>query len=471
MGLWSRIFGDAPAPQPDRQEPRFNVAFQEPVWTDMGLGRQSISGENVNWKTALKVSTALRCGLVIADSTATVPCKVMKKDLATGRRTEAVDHPLNDLLTLAPNGWMDTLQLRETMTIHAVFTGAGRCFINRVRGRIVELLPLRPESVTVEQRDDYSLVYKATSESGETQEIPQSAIWEVRGPSWDGWRGLDIIGLAREAIGLSMATERAHASRFGNGIQTTGLYSVNGTLDEASYDRLYAWLVRNQIGAKNSGKPFLMDRDAKYTEIGMNGVDSEHIATRGFQVEEICRHMGVLPIMVGHSDKATTYASAEQMFLHHNVLTARPWHRRFEFAMKRQLLTRDEVKQGYYIKFFDTELLRGSAKDRSEFYWKMFQMGAATPNDILEHEDQDGYEGGDIHLVPGNMVTTENIVAMKPKPGPMPDPNVDPAADPPPPGRLNVGRVLSSTNERKIRTAKDELEQVLAKLDEQPSEE
>lgn len=483
MGLWSRIagaLGGGARPAEPRQEPRFNIAFQEPVWTELAAARRSISGESVNWQTALRVSTWLRCGLVISDDVSTVPCKVMKKDLATGRRTEATDHPLNELLTLAPNSWMDGLQLRETIAMHTFFTGAGRCFVNRVRGRVMELVPLRPECVTVEQNTDYSLKYTATSANGETMEIPQFAIWEVRGPSWDSWRGMDISGLAREALGLAMATERAHAARFGNGIQTTGLYSVEGNLDDIQYKRLYTWLTQNHIGAQNSGKPFLLDRNAKYTEMSMNGVDAQHLETRRYQVEEVCRNAGVLPIMVGHSDKATTYASAEQMFLHHNVRTARPWHRRFERSMMRQLLTREEVRAGYYIKFFDTELLRGAAKDRSEFYWKLFQMGALSPNEILAFEDQDGYEGGDIHLVPGNMMTAENAAKAGPpgasaatSPPAEDDPGEDgdkPEDGAPPAARrrVNVGRVLSAANERKIRTAKDELDDVLAKLDAQP---
>jgi hypothetical protein len=32
-------------------------------------------------------------------------------------------------------------------------------------------------------------------------------IWHVRGPSWDGYLGLDVLQLAREALGLSIATE------------------------------------------------------------------------------------------------------------------------------------------------------------------------------------------------------------------------------------------------------------------------
>jgi len=462
MGLWSRIVGGL------RGQPR-NTAFSESFWPEL-FGTMTAAGESVSHKSALEVTTALRCGLVIADGVATIPCKLMRKDPATGRRQEAVDHPLNNVLTVEANGWMDPLQLLETLTLHAVFTGAGRAFINRVRGRVVELIPLEPGRVTAEQQPDYSIKYTATAANGETRVIPAEAIWEIRGPSWDGWKGLDIVHLAREALGLAMATENAHARRFGNGVQTTGMFSVAGTLNPDQYTRLHAWLIANHIGAKNSGKPFLVDRDGKYTPIGLNGVDAEHVRTRELQVQEVCRAFGVMPIMVGHSDKAATFASAEQMFLHHAVGTIRPWHRRFERSMKRQLLTRDEIKDGYYVKFFDAELLRGAAKDRSEYYWKLFQMGVASPNEILGFEDQDGYEGGDIHLVPGNMMSIANA-AKSGSGGGTPDAAVTAAEQAAAALRvLNVGRVLSSDNERKIRDARDNLDAVLKKLDSQPEE-
>lgn len=145
--------------------------------------------------------------------------------------------------------------------------------------------------------------------------------------------------------------------------------------------------------------------------------------------------------------------------------------------MRRQLLTRAEVRAGYYIKFFDTELLRGAAKDRAEYYWKMFQMGM-SPNDIFALEDQDGFEGGDHHFVPSTMMTVENAAAAQRGPGnrgnggpafnPDDETDVDPGETKPADRRRhNVGRVLSAENENKIRGARDSLDTVLSKLDEQ----
>lgn len=459
-----------------RRGPAQDVAFSESFWRDdLGVGLPTLSGERVTWKTTLEQTTALRCGLTISDGVSTVPCKVMRKDPATGRRAEAEDHPLSDLFGYQVNDWMDPLQFMETVAIHAVFTGNAYIFLNRVRGRIVEMIPLMPDCVRVEQKDDYSLIYHVTAKDGTAEEYPQETIWHFRGPSWNSWTGLDVTRLAREALSLSMATQNAHARRFGNGIQSTGMYSVEGELKEPQYKRLRAFITQNYVGAKNSGKPLLLDKNAKWHPMDLTGVDAQHIETRKLQIEEICRAFGVMPIMVGFSDKAATYASAEQMFLAHAVHTIRPWHRRFEKSMRRSLLTKEEVKAGYYFKFFDTELLRGAAKDRAEYYWKRFQMGM-SPNQIAELEDEDGYEGGDIHLVPGNMMTVENATKAMPGRGigdnggpPLDDEAAEKASaaanalrD-----RMNAGRVLSAENEGKIRSARDNLDAVLAKLDEQ----
>lgn len=460
-------------PSEDRQA----AALAEEFWRgELGYGRPALSGEHVTWRSTLEVTTSLRCGLVISDGISTVPCKIMRKDPRTGRRAEAVDHPLFDIFSYEPNGWMDWLQLRETLAIHTAFTGNGIAFVNRVRGRVLEIIPLIPGKVRWEQKEDYRLVYQVQALDGSVEEFPQEAILHIRGPSWNGWSGLDVTKLAREAIGLAMATQNAHARRFGNGIQTSGTYAVEGSLDEAEYKRLSTYIAKNHVGARNSGKPFILDRGAKWLAQDLTGVDAQHVETRRLQIEEICRAYGVYPIMVFHSDKAATFASAEQMFLAHAVHTIRPHHRRWEYAMRRQLLTRDEVRAGYYIKFFDTELLRGAAKDRAEYYWKRFQMGL-SPNKIAELEDEDGFPGGDEHFVPSTMMTVQNAAAAQrgagdrgnggPAFNPDDEDDIDPGDDAPRKLRRNAGRVLSAENESRIRGARDNLDSVLSKLDEQ----
>ena len=367
-------------------------------------GLESSTGQPITWQTALQVTTVLRCCSVIADGVATVPLRIFLKDRGTGQRRPAMDHPLYDLLAVQPNDWQDSLQFREMLAFHLALTGNAYVFVNRVAGRVAELIPLEPARVSVKQEKDWRLTYKVTNTEGQQQEFPAEAIWHIRGPSWSGWEGLKAIKLARDAIGLSSALEASHARLHKNGVKPSGMYSVEGTLNKEQYDQLRSWLKKSFAGMANSGEPMIMDRAAKWMSLAMTGVDAQHIETRKHQIEEICRAFGVMPIMVGYSDKAATYASAEQMFLAHNVHTTRPWHRRFEMSIKRQLMTEEDRAAGYYPKFIDTELLRGAAKDRAEYYAKGINAGWLLRNEAREWEELDPVDGLSEPLTPANMV-------------------------------------------------------------------
>ena len=389
--LLARVFG----------RERKAVAFDQAL-LDVLVGAESESGQVVTPETALKVTAVLRCALVIADSVATVPLKIMRT--AQGRRQAATDHPLYDLLHTRPNDVQSSLEFRETVALHMVLTGNAFVFINRVRAgrRIAELIPLDPARVRVRRHADRTLTYSVDGEEG-SRDYPADAIWHLRGPSVSGWLGIDLVGKAREAIGLAMATETAHAKRFRNGVQVSGVYSVTDPLTPEQYSQLRAYINKSHAGIGSAGGWFLLDRGAKWNPISMSGVDAEHVKTRQFQIEEICRALGVMPIMIGYTDKTATYASAEQMFLAHAVHTARPWHRRFEQSIACQLLTAEERAGGYYPKFFDAELLRGAAKDRAEYYMRGIQAGWLLRNEAREFEDMDPIEGLGTPLTPVNM--------------------------------------------------------------------
>jgi HK97 family phage portal protein len=214
------------------------------------------------------------------------------------------------------------------------------------------------------------------------------------------------VDYAREAIGLSIATEEAHALLHKNGAQASGLYSVEGALSPQQYKDLSDWL-KKQITADDKHSPLVLDRGAKWTQISMSGVDAQHLETRKHQVEEVCRAFRVMPIMIGQADKAATYASAEQMFLAHVVHTLCPWYERIEQSADVNLLSKRDREQGIYTKFLPNGLMRGAAKDRSDFYYKMWQMGAYSPNDILRLEDENPYKGGDRRYIPVNYTPTD----------------------------------------------------------------
>lgn len=392
MSLWSRLF---------RREEKAWSQTELAMIRDVFGTRETIAGRNVTWRTALDVTTALACTRVLADGVATVPLKLMHRDRETGKRREATEHPVSWLLSHRPNDWQTSVEFRDTLMMHLAL--CLNAFVVKVRApdrRLLELMPVEPGRVKIQHRQDAPPSYSIKRDPGQADiPVPDGDMWHLRALAWDGVMGHEAVKAAREAIGLALATEEQHARMHRNGMQTPGVYSVDGTLNPQQYKDLRAYLDKHVAGLANAHKPLILDRNAKWTAQAPTGVDAQHLETRRFQIEEVCRAFGVLPIMVGHANEQTTFASAEQMFLAHAVHTIRPWHRRWESSGTTALLTEREIREGYYLKFFDAELLRGAAADRAEFYAKALGAGGApawlTPNDIRGFEDMDPIEGGD----------------------------------------------------------------------------
>lgn len=364
------------------------------VWSAL-YGAQSSSGVSVTVDRALQVSVVLACARVIAEGIAQMPCKLYRETEAGGKEP-ARDHPVYRLLHRRPNAWMTGFEFRELLSFHAVLTGAGYAYVNRVRGEVRELLPILPGNVVPEQDANYNLTFKVTDKQGVIATLSRDQVLYLRGPSWESYRALDIVRQARESIGLAIATETSQSKLFANGAKPGGILSTDQVLTETQIERIKAAFVAATSG-DNQFKSPLLDAGIKYSQIGMTGVDSQQLESRHFQIEEICRAMRVFPQMVMSSDKTSTYASAEQFFLAHVVHSLGPWVERWEQVIDRDLLTDAESESGLFAKLTVAGLLRGDAKTRAEYYRTMSALAAMNPNEIRSLEDMNPYEGGGVY--------------------------------------------------------------------------
>lgn len=346
------------------------------LFRDIYGARTTKAGITIGWKEALRCSTALACARVIANGIAQVPLKLYQED-ESGAKRIAREHPAYRVLHRKPNPWQTSFEFRELIALHLVLTGKAYCFKTIVNGELRELIPLEPRNVMSKlETDGITVTYQVTGTDGKTAVFNADQIWHLKGPSWTGWEGLDALDLAREAIGLTIATESSQSTLHAGGVRPSGVYSVEGSLTQDQYKALRKFLQDNYAG-ENSGLPMIVDRGAKWLSTAMSGVDAQHLETRRFQVEEVCRAMGVAPIMVFSSDKATTYASAEAMFQAHVVHTLAPWWERIEQSIDCNLLTREDDANGIYAKFVGNGLLRGSMKDRAEYFSKALGSGGS----------------------------------------------------------------------------------------------
>jgi HK97 family phage portal protein len=368
----------------------------------MDHGSKSKAGASINHQTIWRNSVALACVRARANGVAQVPFKLYReRDEGGLKRIEpARDHELYDLMATKPNGWQTSFEFRQQLEVH-LSLGNAYAFLNRYRGKIAEVFILC--GVRAEQQEDRSTRYWVRGKSGVEQEVPAANIWHLRGLSWDGFLGMDMLNAAREALGLAVALEESAAGLHSNGVRPSGVYSVDGSLSPEQHKKLVDWLKKE---ATAPGGTMVLDRNAKWLTTAMTSIDAQHKEMRDQQTEEICRFFGVSPHKVFHSDKTSTYASAEQFNIQHVVDCLMPEYASIEQSADANLLTAEERKKGYYFKFNANGLLRGSTKDRGEYYARALGSGGhpgwMSPDEVRGLEEMNPMGGEAAKLPPAS---------------------------------------------------------------------
>jgi HK97 family phage portal protein len=380
-GLMERVREWFSAPTEEKALAPYDMGFSAML---MGWNRGSKSNVPVTVDTALQVSAVLACVRVIAEGLAQVPCKLVQYDIE-GHRREAREHPLWRLLYRQPNSWQSSFEFRETVGFHLALCGNAFVYVVRDRrGRPEELLPFAPQQVSVEHADDFSVRYRLVTPRGRMMMLPAEDVWHLKGASWSSFVGLDVLAMARNAVGLSISAEEYASELFANGARPQGILTTDA---DVSPERLAAikaaWQEANS-GTGNRFKTVAMTNGLKWQAISGGAQDTQMIEARRFQIEEIARAFRVNPVMIMHQMNNMAYASVEQLLLAHDVHTLGPWFERFEQSAEVSLLTRAEIDAGYQVELVDRALNRSTAKENAQTLAILKQNGVITGNEMRE---------------------------------------------------------------------------------------
>lgn len=377
---------------------------------DMDFIGNSNSGVQVDELRALQTSAVYACVKILAETVASLPLHLFKKGKG-GKSEMAEQHPLFSCLYEMPNDEMTSFEFREMMMTSLLLWGNAYARKIRKNGHVTELWYLKPQLMTVERDTQTGRIKYTYSDdiTNQTYEYKPEQIFHIKGLSLDGVTGLSPISQAREAVGLSLATEEYGAKFFGNGARPGGVLEHPGILKDPeklreSWNKVYQ-------GTRNSHKVAVLEEGMKYHTIGIAPEDAQFLETRKYQVNEICRIFRVPPHLVGDLERAT-FSNIEHQSIEFVQHTIRPWLVRWEQAISRSLL--DEKERLLYFSRFNVDgLMRGDYKSRMEGYAIGRQNGWLSANDIRHLEDLPPIpkeQGGDAYLVNGNMtaVSKEN---------------------------------------------------------------
>ncbi len=349
-------------------------------------GSQSVSGETVTESTALTYSAVYNAISLISGTVGSLPLHLMQKEDKLKRTAD--DRSLYRVMHDQWNPYMTAMTGREVMMGHILMWGNG--YAEKVRngyGEIVALWPISPNRVTPKMEGG-ELVYEIRVDGESDITLSRDRILHVPGLGFDGFVGYSIISMARKSIGLGMALETFGSLYFGQGTHPGVIITHPNKLGTEGHANLKKALTDIYSGLGQSHRLMLLEEGMKPEKIGIPPEDSQFLESRQFQIPEIARWFNLPP----HKLKDLTKSSfnnieAEQIsFVTDSIL---PWLIRLEQNYYMQLLTAREQKEKLYFKHNVAGLLRGSAKERAEFYKIMVGSTIYTPNECRAFEDMD----------------------------------------------------------------------------------
>ena len=374
----------------------------------------SNSGKNVNERSAMQMTAVYACVRILSESIAGLPVHLYQY-VDSGSKQKAIEHPLYRLLHDEPNPEMTSFVFRETLMTHLLLWGnAYAQIIRNGKGQVVALYPLMPNRMSVDRDDKGHLFYQyqmqdsdaPTAKSG-TVILKPSDVLHIPGLGFDGLVGYSPIAMAKNAIGLSIATEEYGAKFFANGATPSGILEYPGTVKNPEAIR-ESWNA-GFGGSSNAHKVAVLEEGMKYTPIAISPNEAQFLETRKFQIDEIARIFRVPPHMVGDLEKSS-FSNIEQQSLEFVKYTLEPWIVRWEQSLNRALLSETE-KAAYFVKFNVDGLLRGDYQSRMNGYATARQNGWMSANDIRELENLDLIPdelGGNLYLINGNMTKLQD---------------------------------------------------------------
>lgn len=211
-------------------------------------------------------------------------------------------------------------------------------------------------------------------------------------------------------MGAQIDANNAASHTFGNNLKAGGFLQTDNILNSEQRQKLRGNLEYFSK-PENAGKYMVLEAGMSVSSSGvkMNPSDAQLLETRYFGIEEICRAFGVPPQLIGHTDKASSWASSlEGMNLGFLTYSLRPTLERIEQAIRKKLLSPSERSQ-YSPKFSVEGLLRADSQGRANFYTTMLQNGVMTRNEVRALEDLPPMAGGDSLTVQLNLTPLEKL--------------------------------------------------------------
>jgi HK97 family phage portal protein len=301
--------------------------------------KASAAGPVVAWQTGGRVAwsprdtvTLTRTGFsgnpvgfrsvkLIAEAAAALP--LVLQDQAQRYDT----HPMLSLMR-RPNAAQGRAELMESLFGQLLLSG--NAYVEAVQaedGLPVELHILRSDRMSVVPgADGWPKAYDYTA-GGKTHRFPADAICHIKSfhPQDDHY-GFSPMQAAAMAIDVHNSASRWSKSLLDNAARPSGALvwkgDGHGVMAEDQFRRLSDEIEQNYRGARNAGRPMVLEGGLDWKPMGFSPSDMEFQKTKEAAAREIALAFGVPPMLLGIQGDATysNYQEANRAFYRLTVL-------------------------------------------------------------------------------------------------------------------------------------------------------
>ena len=361
------------------------------------------AASTVTYDSAMQLSAVWACVKLLSETVASLPLTIYKK--TPDGRVVHETHALTTLFSGKVNRYQTKIEFFETVMLNLVVNGNAYCVIERVGGRIVSLLPIMSAQVEPMMLDDGSMVYNYQNDQGMAVFAAEN-IWHLK-LMGNGTIGMSPLAYQRNSLGIAQAAEGAVTKIYRNGAKPSGVLSIDRMLTPEQREKVRANF--NTLTTSTDDRLMVLEGGMKFDAVSLSPQDIELLASRKFQIAEICRWYGVPSVMVNDSAGTSVWGSGiEQVMQGFYKLSLRPLLEKIEASILVNLMSASERDRMDVAFDFDA-LLRADVKSRYESYRIAITNGLMTPNEARAMEHLPEKEGGDQLLIQGAMAPIDGL--------------------------------------------------------------
>lgn len=325
----------------------------------------SSAGFPVTERTAMQVSTVFACLSKISGAITQLPIQQYRLD-SLGNRERMEPTPLWWLLNESPDDAWTSASWWEWIVRCVAFRGDQHTEIRRKGAGVAGFKIHHPDNCKP-RRVGSRLVYDCFDpDIGRTYGVDQDDMLHFPGMGFDGKSSLSIISnAARQAIGNSLAASDFAGRSMGEGGMPKIAIGYPDEVDQEQVDFLHKSFTKTYGQGRGRNLPLVLSEGAKVEQLSIAPVDLELMALRKFEKSDICDAFGVPMVIIGDTEKATSWGTGiEQIVLGFVRFTIKPMLQRWEQELNRKLFRR----AGQFVSFDLDAILAGDSKTQAEYF-------------------------------------------------------------------------------------------------------